>query len=148
MSEPQGVTPAGQDAPRGGAPKQALLDPAGRRGRTLFFCGLLLYAAWELSVLGPEIYFESPRVMQSVVRVASGFVLFFFAWRGRLWATILITLAFSVACAAGWLMAIVRAPGWTGAVTTVVPTLLGLFGVALHAAPSLRSYLAFQRAND
>lgn len=125
------------------------LDAAGRRGRVLFFLGLGLYALWELSVLGLQIVFGSPLVIQSVVRVVPGLVLFFFAWRGRFWATVLITLAFTVVFLAGWSTVLSGEYGpWVGGLIGTVSSLLGIFGVALHAAPPLRAYLSFQRDND
>lgn len=125
------------------------LDAPGRRGRAIFFAGAALYALWELAPLGAQIYYDSPLVMRSGARVVLGLSLFFFAWRGRTWAAALITLMFTAACLLGWHTALGDGRPWTaGALTTVVPTLLGLYGIALHAAPSVRSYLAFQRAND
>jgi len=148
VSEPRPQGPL-LDAPLDEKSKTPVLDAPKRRGRALFFLGLVLYAVWELSVLGLQIYFDSPLVIQSVVRVVPGLVLFFFAWRGRLWASVLLTLAFSVTFLAGWSTALSGEFGpWVGALIGSVVSLLGLYGVALHAVPSLRAYLAFQRAND
>lgn len=146
MSERQApeVTPAA--GPQVQAPA---LDAAARRGRALFFAGLALYAVWELTVLALQVVFDSPLVLRSTVRVVSGLVLFFFAWRGRRWATALLTLAFSVTFLAGASTAMSGEYGpWVGGLIGSAAASLGVYGVALHVAPSLRSYLAFQRAND
>lgn len=125
------------------------LDALGRRGRVLFFVGLVSYAVWELGVLGMQIAHDSPLMIQSIGRVVPGLILFFFAWRGRPWATILITLAFVVAMAAGLLTASTMQYGTVvSALIGGFTTWLGLFGIALQVAPSLRRYLAFQRQND
>lgn len=129
-------------------PPQPKLDARGRRGRTLFFAGLVGYLGWELTVLILQLVNESPLTAQSAVRTFSGLVLFFFAWRGRPWAAVLLTIAFSIFCLAGWSTCLAGDYMEIGWLIAGAGTLFGAWGFALHFAPSLRTYLAFQRTHD
>jgi hypothetical protein len=143
-SPQEGSDREGRDEPS--TPK---LDAQGRRGRVLFFAGLSLYLVWELTVVVLQSVFSSPLLVQSAVRTLSGLVLFFFAWRGRTWAAVLLTVAFTIFFLAGWLTFASGGYGSeVGVLIAAAGSIFGAFGAALHLLPSLRAYRAHQRTWD